>query len=127
MNVGVLPHLRRNRNPRIPALAITCSDYPTEEDALTDPVLVVEILSPDDEAETWANVWAYASIPSIREILALSSIMVGADLLRRCPNGSWPEDSEIIVDGDLILESIGFRAPLADVYRTTRLQRPPGR
>ena len=126
MNVGVVPHLRPSRNLRIPDLTITCSDYHTEEDALADPVLVVEILSPENEAETWANVWTYASIPSVREILVLSSIMVGADLLRRHPDGSWAENPETILDGDLILESIGFRTPLADIYRTTRLRRPPG-
>ena len=126
MNIGVLPHLRTSHNLRIPELAITCSDYQTEQDALTDPVLVIEVLSPDNEAETWANVWAYASIPSVREILILRSIIVGADLLRRCPDGSWPQNPGTILDGDLILESIGFRMPLADIYRTTHLRRPPG-
>ncbi len=126
MNVGVLPHLRRSHNLRIPALAITCSDYRTEEDALTDPVLVIEILSPDNVAETWANVWAYASIPSVREILVLSSMVVGADLLCRRPDSYWPGNSETILDGDLALESIDLRGPLADIHRTTRLRRPPG-
>ena len=123
---GVIPKLRSRHNMRIPDLAVTCSDYQVEEAALTDPVLVIEILSPSNQAETWANVWAYASIPSVQEILVLRSIMTGADLLRRQPDGTWPQEPETILDGDLILESIGFRAPLADIYRTTRLRRPPG-
>lgn len=127
MNVGVLSHLRRSHNLRVPALAITCSDYQTEQDAVADPLLVVEILAPDNPAETWSNVWTYASIPSVREILVLNSIMVGADVLRRHADGTWPQDSETILDGDLILESIGFRVPLADTYRTTHLRRPPTR
>ena len=125
MNVGVLPHLRRSHNLRIPALAITCSDDQIQEDALTDPVLVVEIPSPDNRAETWISLWSYASIPSVREILVLSSITVGADLLRRSADGSWPQNPETILEGDLILGSIGFRMPLADIYRTTHLRRPP--
>ena len=125
MNVGVLPHLRHSHNLRIPALAITCSDDQIQGDALTDPVLVVEILSPDNRAETWISPWAYASIPSVREILVLSSITVGADLLRRSADGSWPQNPETILEGDLILGSIGFRMPLADIYRTTHPRRPP--
>ena len=123
---GVIPKLRSSHNVRIPDLTVTCSDYQTEEAALTDPVLIIEILSPSNQAETWANVWAYATIPSVQEILVLRSIMVGADLLRRHPDGTWPQEPETILDGDLVLESTGFRVPLADVYRTTRLRRPPG-
>jgi Uma2 family endonuclease len=107
-------------------LAVTCTDYQDEEAALTDPVLIVEILSPSNQAETWSNVWTYTTIPSVQEILVLFSIKIGADLLRRRKDGSWPEEPERITDGDLILESIGFRTPLAEVYRTTRLRRRPG-
>ena len=46
-----------------------------------------------------------------------------AELLRRGSDGSWPAASMVIEDGDLILDSIGFTVPLADVYRTTRLAR----
>ncbi len=92
---------------------------------MEDPVLIIEILSPSNQAETWANVWTYITIPSVREILVLSSLAVGADILRRRADGTWPEEPEEIAQGDLILESIGFRVPLADIYRTTRLRRPP--
>jgi hypothetical protein len=34
------------------ALAVTCSPYQEEEYALSEPVLVVEILSPSNQAET---------------------------------------------------------------------------
>jgi Uma2 family endonuclease len=123
---GVVPHVHRRYNVRVPDLAVTCTDYQDEESALTDPVLIVEILSPSNQAETWSNVWTYTTIPSVQEILVLFSIKVGADLLRRRKDGSWPEEPERITDGDLILESIGFRTPLAEVYRTTRLCRRPG-
>jgi Uma2 family endonuclease len=119
---GVVPHVHSDMNIRIPDLAVTCSGYQTEEAALTDPVLLIEILSPSNQAETWANVWAYTTIPSVREILVLKTVGIGAELLRRLPDGSWPKQPLIIEDAaDLILESIGFRAPLAAAYRTTRL------
>lgn len=123
---GVIPHLQSSHNVRVPDLAIRCTEPKIEEATLEDPVLIIEILSPSNQAETWANVWAYITIPSVREILILSSLNIGADILRRRADGTWPEEPETITQGELILESIGFRVPLADIYRTTRLRRPPG-
>lgn len=123
---GVVPHVQANFNMRIPDLAVTCTEYEMEEAALSNPVLIVEILSSSNQTETWSNVWTYTTIPSVQEILVLFSIKIGADLLRRRKDGSWPQEPERITDGELILESIGFRTPLADIYRTTRLHRRLG-
>lgn len=119
---GVVPRVNSTHNVRIPDLAVTCGDVQAEEQALlADPVLVIEILSPSNQAETWANVWAYASIPSVREILVVRTASVGAAVLRRLADGTWPETPESVEAGELVLESVGFRAPLAALYRTTRL------
>ena len=118
---GVIPRVQSETNVRIPDLAVTCSGYGTEESALTDPVLLIEILSPSNQAESWANVWAYTTIPSVQEILVLKTASIGAELLRRNPDGSWPSQPLAIETGDLTLESIGFNFPLAAAYRTTRL------
>ena len=119
---GIVPHVQAGHNVRIPDLAVTCSGYQSEESALTDPVLVIEILSPSNQAETWANVWTYTTIPSVQEILVLRTVAIGADILRRQPDGAWPERPQTIEAGELlVLESIGFRLALSDLYRTTRL------
>ncbi len=120
---GVIPRVRSDSNFRIPDLAVTCSDYQEEEYDLTDPVLLVEILSPRNRGETWTNVWAYTTMPSVQEILILHSAKIGAELLRRNPDGSWPAQPLAIDDGDIELVSIGFRVALAALYRTTRLAR----
>lgn len=122
---GVVPHVHASHNMRVPDLAVTCSDYEAEENGLTDPVLIVEILSPSDQAETWANVWAYTTIPSLREILVLRTVTMGADLLRRGADGSWPREPDIVTDGDLVLDNIGLCSPLAGLCRGTRLRRSP--
>ena len=120
---GVIPHLQAHLNVRIPDLAVTCSTYGEEEEAaLADPVLIVEILSPSNYNESWANVWTYFTIPTVQEILILQSTEIGADILRRLPDGTWPAKPEEVTTGDLVLDSIGFRVPLASVYRTTRLR-----
>jgi len=121
---GIIPRVNAGRNFRIPDLAVTCSGYDTEETALTDPVLLVEILSPSNQPETWSNVWTYTSIPSVREILIVRTASVGAELLRRNPDGTWPDRPLAVEEGDLTLESVGFSVPLFSLYRTTRLARP---
>ncbi len=116
-NPGIVPRVQSRTNFRIPDLGVMRPEGSEER-----PILLVEILSPSNRAETWSNVWTYLSIPSVREVLVLRSDAIGADLLRRAPDGTWPERAETIEVGELVLESIGFRAPLADFYRTSRLR-----
>ncbi|HMK90574.1 MAG TPA: Uma2 family endonuclease [Methylocystis sp.] len=118
---GVIPRVNADRNLRIPDVSVVCGGYETEERALTEPIVVIEILSPGNKRQTWANVWTYTTIPSIKEIVVLQSQSIGAKLLRRQPDGGWPKEPEAIEAGDLALESIGVRFPLAAAYRTTKL------
>ena len=118
---GVVPRARSDDNYRIPDLAVTCTGYETEEYSLVEPVLLVEILSPSNQAETWTNIWAYMTIPSLREILVLRSASVGAQVLRRGADGSWPDRPIAVTEGMLVLESIDFSVELTALYRGTRL------
>ena len=115
---GVVP-LLSDYNVRVPDLAVTCAPYQTEEAVLTDPVLLIEILSPSNQAKTWTNICAYTSLPSAQEILVLRADRIGAALLRRSAEGEWPA-RPAAVSGELMLESIGFRTNLTELYRGTR-------
>src|SRR5215472_552339 len=106
---GVVPRLLSDHNVRVPDLAVTCAPYETEEAVLVDPVLLIEILSPSNQARTWANIWAYTTIPSVREILILRADRIAAELLHRSPEGEWPERPTSIAEGEVVLDSIGFR------------------
>jgi Uma2 family endonuclease len=118
---GIVPRVRSNRNFRIPDLGVTCAP-PSQGLMVPDPVLLIEILSPGNEAQTRANIWAYTTIPSVREILAVHSTRIEAELLRRGADGNWPEEPDIHTGSDtLTLGSIGFATKLAAFYRTTAL------
>jgi Uma2 family endonuclease len=120
---GVIPRVRASENWRIPDLGVTCA-APEGTLGLPAPVLLVEILSPSNYAETRANVWAYTTIPSVQEILILHSTAIEAELLRRGSDGTWPEQPDTIGAGGTVdLPSVGFTAPLASLYRTTSLAR----
>jgi hypothetical protein len=78
----------------------------------------VEILSPSNKAETWANIWSYVTIPSVWEILVLHTSDIRVDLLRR-QDGTWPDDPLTLTLGDTVtLESINFATPVAAFYRS---------
>jgi hypothetical protein len=72
--------------------------------------------------ETRLNVRAYRTIPTVAEILVVHSGAVVAEVLRRKPDGAWPEQPEVVdAASELRLDSIGFAAPLREAYRTTNL------
>lgn len=119
---GVLPRVRADWNVRVPDLAVTWRPDDPAERLLGEPVLVIEILSRSNEAETWSNVWAYTTIPTVREILVLHSLAIGGELLRRGPDGVWPPRGFELGEADHVqLESIAGTFRLADFYATTRI------
>ena len=118
---GIVPRVLSDRNYRVPDLGVTCAP-PSSNLMVAEPILLIEILSPSNEIETWANIWAYTTIPSVTEIVIVSSTRMAADLLRRRADGSWPEIPERIeADTILTLDSIDFTVMLRDIYRTTVL------
>jgi len=120
-NVGVVPATMSRHNMRVPDVLVSCSPYDARQAAPSDPVLIIEILSPSNRAETWANVWAYTTIPSVQEILVLNADLIGGALLRRLPDKSWP-DQAVAVERELGLSSIGFQVSLASLYERTPLK-----
>lgn len=122
-NPGVVPRIRAAMNVRVPDLAVNCIADERGQRALPDPILVIEILSPSNEAETRENVWAFTTIPSLREILLVRSTEIGAELFRRAPDGNWPEQPELVGAGDdLTLAAIDYRAALSAFYDDTYLR-----
>jgi Uma2 family endonuclease len=116
---GIQPKVRGKANVRVPDLAITCASLEPGDQLLRDPLVVVEVLSPSNKADTWQNVWSYVTLPSVREILIIYTAEMRIDLLRRGGDDSWPDDPLTLGPGDIVtLASIGFTAPVASFYRT---------
>src|SRR4051794_33404908 len=123
MAPGIIPRVRASMNFRIPDLAVNCLPDERGQYALPDPILIIEILAPSNERETRENVWAYATLPSLREILLVRSTEIAAELLLRQRDGNWPEQSRPLgADDPLRLDSIGFASPLAAFYEDTHLR-----
>jgi Uma2 family endonuclease len=102
-------------NVRIPDLAVACGMEDTHY--LGAPVLIAEILSPSNIRETREAVRACLTIPSLREVLILSSIAVAAEVYLRDEAGAWPADARYVGPGDILaLDSLGFACPMDELY-----------
>ncbi len=87
-----------------------------------DPILIVKVLSPGNEAETWESNRALAPLRTLAEILVVDSVKVEAQVFQRSAAGDWPGEPEFIGQGGLLrLASIGLEVPITEVYRGTHL------
>ena len=121
MKPGIVPKGWSDRNYRVPDIGITCTPSSGGQ-MLPDPLILIEIFSPTNETETWANVLTYLTLPTVREVLVVNSTRMEAELLRRDADGSWPEvPMRIGPEETLTLDSIAFSVKLAALYRTTSL------
>ena len=84
-------------------------------DLLTNPVLIVEVLSPSTESvDRRAKFDAYKAIPSFREYLLIRCDIRHAVHHIKQPDGSWVHQNYI--EGDILLESIGGALSFAEIY-----------
>ncbi|MFY0614925.1 MAG: Uma2 family endonuclease [Hyphomicrobiaceae bacterium] len=113
--------VRANYNRRAPDLGVTCSPI-TGDVEIPDPILLIEILSKSNWKQTIDNIWTYTTIPSVQELLIVSSMGVEAQLLRRQKDGAWPADlMRIDESDDVTLSSIGLTVPLKAFYAQSGL------
>jgi hypothetical protein len=61
------------------------------------------------------------NIPSVQKSLVIRTASIGVQLLPHAPDGSWPDIPFGIEAGELELESIDFRVPVAALYAGTWL------
>ncbi|MEO1694914.1 MAG: Uma2 family endonuclease, partial [Pseudomonadota bacterium] len=87
---GVSVRMNANHNKRIPDLGITCDPNHRGGQDMPSPKALIEILSPSNKVETLANVWAFTTIPSLEEVLIVSSFERAVFLLARAGDQSWP-------------------------------------
>jgi Uma2 family endonuclease len=110
-----------------PDLAVACDEpqfLDWEVDTLTNPTLLVEILSPSTEGyDLGKKAEMYRAIPSLRELLFIAQDRYHVQLQRRKQDGSW---SLLEADGlqqSIELESIGYTLKLAELYETVARRR----
>lgn len=103
------------RRFRLPDVAVSCVPQPNRY--LTEPVLVVEVVSPSTErVDRTTKLDEYRGLPSLRHYLMLDQDRPRALLYTRRPEGGWLFDEIEGVDAELDLTGLGLRLPLAALY-----------
>ena len=119
---GIQPNVRAKWNFRQPELVITCTPNRPSVHMTPHPIVVVEVLSPSNAADTYENVRAYTTIPSVKEIFVVHSTELKVERLARGPDGNWPPDAEMIeAGGALRIASFDCEWPIESLYATTHL------
>jgi Uma2 family endonuclease len=95
---------------------VSCRPYQRGEQLVSDPVLVVEVLSPGTERyDRRTKVPAYCEIASLNEILLIDSEAAYAEILRR-EGDRWTVELLHGRDAILYLASVELRVSMAELY-----------
>jgi Uma2 family endonuclease len=92
-------------------------------DTLTNPVAVVEVLSPSTEAYDRGEKFAhYRRLPSLVDYVLVSQNALRVEHFARQPDGSWSlHVAEDAPGASVTLASVGASLTVAEVYRRTGL------
>ena len=104
-----------------PDASIVCGELEFADalgDAITNPVVLIEVLSPGSEAWDRGGKWHhYQLIPTLREYLVVSQHQPTVDRFVRQDDGKWLLDTYRGLNAELPIEAAGIRVPLAGIYR----------
>lgn len=108
-----------------PDISIACDDldrYKGRTDTITNPVVIIEVLSPDtasyDRGEKFGF---YREIPTLQEYLLIAATKMQVEHYRRQPSGQWLLTIYNKPDDAVLIESIGERIPMAELYDRVEL------
>src|ERR1700739_2703733 len=100
----------------VPDIAVTCEPNEPGRQAMVDPILIVEILSPSTErSDRRLKMPAYQTIDSVREIVLIDADSHHAELYRR-ENTHWRIELVRGADATLLLASIELRISMSELY-----------
>lgn len=103
-----------------PDLSVVCGKLerdPEHKNTMTNPVVLVEVLSPSTEAyDRGDKFYDYKQIPSLKEYVLVSSTRRRIEVFRRQADGSWTYH-DTAEKGAAELTSIGCKLDLDEVYR----------
>ncbi|WP_438015684.1 Uma2 family endonuclease [Sorangium sp. So ce315] len=119
-NSDVRVRVRATGLATYPDVSVVCGRLerdPEDENSILNPVVLVEVLSPNTEAYDRGEKFAhYQTIPSLREYVLVSHQRRRVEVLRRNDDGTWTLH-DVREGGVAALASIGCSLPLDEVYR----------
>lgn len=111
-----------NTFPDVSVVCGTLSRYGRRRDIVTNPLLLVEVLSPsmaaDDRGEKWMS---YQTIPALQHYLLVSVDRPRVELYTR-ENAGWHFEAWDGLEAHVALPALGVTVALTDVYALVEFQ-----
>lgn len=103
--------------------------YKNQKDAIINPMLVIEVLSPSTERYDRSGKFRlYKSLPSFKEYMLIAVDTPLVETFYREEENYWHIASAVGLDKSIYLKSIDFNIQLADIYLKVKgLQNPQSR
>lgn len=105
---------------KYPDIVVLCDPpafYDERNDVLTNPILLVEVLSPSTEGYDRGGKFAiYRNLDSLHQYVLVAQDRVAVDVFTRQSDNRWLLDSYVGRDEVLELDSIGCKVRLSDIY-----------
>lgn len=103
-----------------PDIAALCGErlfHDDRKDVITNPTLIIEVLSDSTEAYDRGDKFAlYRRLPSLREYLLVSQQHIAAELYTRQTDDRWLLSEYNQPGEDITLESVDCRVAMAELY-----------
>lgn len=115
-------NVAKDRAYYYPDVMVSCAEHATaanESAIVTDPVLVIEVLSPSTEAiDRREKLHAYRHLPSLKEYALISQDMQQVEVYRRQGDVGWLYIT--YEPGDTVeFASVGVTLPMTELYAGT--------
>ena len=122
---GVVPR-DRDDTFYVVDLAVTCAPHRPGQQAIPDPILIVEILSPGTERhDRRTKLPDYRALPSVQEIVLIDQAQPFVEIHRRAGQDQWLTELLRGTDAVLRLDSVGLALPLAMLYTNVAFEDDP--
>jgi len=110
-------------------LSVVCGKFELEElggvDALVNPQLIIEVLSPSTEAYDRGEKFShYKSIPTLREYLLVAQHRPHVTRLFKDDDGKWIHSEVGDLESFVRLQSLDCELPMSEIYRDVAFDPP---
>lgn len=109
-----------------PDVLVICGEwafYQKRKDAVTNPILIVEVLSDSTEAkDRGEKMLAYRTLESLREYVLISQNNATVEQYIKNADGNWIHKATIGLKSLVRFESIGIELKLEDIYQRVEFE-----
>ena len=101
-----------------PDVIVACDETTESSYYRTEPILLVEVLSPSTERiDRTEKLAIYKNIPTLREYLIVLQDKMLVEIHRKLENGGWQTEIYDEIDAEIRLDSVELTLTLAEIYR----------